>query len=1362
MSGLGDSLEGLSPAKRILADLLIAERRGGPGALARDLTAEPLPPTGAEDRYAPFPLTDLQLAYWLGRQGGIELGSVGNHGYAELSCVDLDLGRLAAAWRRLVERHEMLRAVLLPDGQQQILAAVPAYDIAEIDLRALPARETGLCLAETRERMSHPTRPGDRWPLFELLAFRLDERRILLCISIDLLMCDLESLDILFGELIQLYDDPAAALPALSLSFRDFVLAGAALRDSAGYRRAEDYWRERVATLPLAPALPTARQPSAISNPKFHRRSARFSREAWEELKARSAREGLTPTALLIAAFAEVLAAWSESPRFTLNLPIANRPPLHPQIKEVVGSFSSFLLLEVDCSASEPFLTRAQRVQKQLWRDLENAEGCGVWLLRELVRHHRRAPGGLMPVVFTSTLGIARGSTFASLDRLGETVYEVTQTPQVWLDYLLYEQAGELHLDWDAVDEIFPPGLLDGMFAAHRDLLARLAAGEEAWGAPVRSLAPAEQLALRATMNDTAAPVPEVRLEELFNRQAMERPEAVAVVSGGMTLSYAELARSAGSLAVRLRERGARPDHPVGVVMEKGWEQVVGVLAVLAAGAPYLPLDPAWPRERLWSLLNDAGVEVALTQPRLATGLSWPPGLAVLAVETLPPPAAEAPVPPPGSPRDLAYVIFTSGSTGRPKGVQIEHRGVVNRVLDVNARFGIGAGDRVLAVTSLQHDLSVYDLFGTLAAGGTMVLPEPAGRPDPERWIELARQRRVTVWNSVPALFEMFLDCREAAGGAVAPPPLRQALLSGDWIPVGLPDRALSLLPGLRVIGLGGPTETTVWDICFPIAAVDPEWRSIPYGRPMANASYHVLDAHLAPRPCWAAGDLYIGGAGLARGYWRDEEATGASFVVHPGTGERLYRSGDRGRYLPDGAIEMLGREDFQVKVQGQRIELGEIEVLLARHPGVESAVVTLSAGDRLVAHVVPAAGVETVREAAERLARKLGEPAARPAPGGDFIPLARPDLDETELARYVERRSYRRFTPEPVRLADLGAWLSCLRQLEIEGVPIPKYRYPSGGGLYPVQAYLHVKPGRLEGVEPGAYYYHPREHRLVLLADALPLTARSHLEVNRAAFAECAFSLFLIAQLKAIEPVYGEAAREFCFLEAGYMSQLLMAEAPRRGIGLCPVGQLEFDPLRPGFALEESHLLLHTLLGGGIAAEQRTGAAIAAELAPLPGSALTLPAELRVYLRERLPAHLVPADVEVLDALPLTPNGKVDRDALARRAPRRPPPSPDDEPRGDLEKLVAEVWRETLGVERVGVHDNFFDLGGNSLHLIQIYRRLKSRAPELSTRELFRQPTIHALARHLGREEPLAGRPAASASRAELRRSLRRGRNDR
>jgi acyl-coenzyme A synthetase/AMP-(fatty) acid ligase/acyl carrier protein len=303
-------------------------------------------------------------------------------------------------------------------------------------------------------------------------------------------------------------------------------------------------------------------------------------------------------------------------------------------------------------------------------------------------------------------------------------------------------------------------------------------------------------------------------------------------------------------------------------------------------------------------------------------------------------------------------MIYTSGSTGFPKGVVIDHRGAVNTILDINERFGVGKDDRVLALSALNFDLSVYDIFGLLAVGGALVIPDADAEKDPAHWEELIERHEVTLWNSVPALMAMLVEHAASRPGS-ALNRLRLAMLSGDWIPLDLPGKIKAQNPRIELYSLGGATEASIWSIYYPIHEIDPAWASVPYGRPLRNQTMHVLNEFLHPSPVWVAGDLYIGGIGLAKEYWQDEQKTADKFVIHPITGERLYKTGDIGRYLPDGMIEFLGRADFQVKINGYRIELGEIETALGRHPQIRAAVVAAHGKDReskrLIAYVVAA-----------------------------------------------------------------------------------------------------------------------------------------------------------------------------------------------------------------------------------------------------------------------------------------------------------------------------------------------------------------------------------------------------------------------
>lgn len=1014
----GDQLKVNAPSGALTPELLeqLRQRKSEILAFLRgpaELSSLPRIVPAPQDRHSPFPLTDIQQAYWVGRSGSFELGNISTHVYVEYECADLDLARLNRAWQRLIERHDMLRAIVLPDGRQQILEKVPPYEIAVLDLRGQHPEAVAAQLEGVRRELSHQVLQSDRWPLFEMRASRIDDRLVRLHFSRDVMMIDGGSIPILRRELSELYQQPDAVLPPLEISFRDYVLAEAAIRDTDLYRRSRDYWWDRLATLPPAPELPLAKDPSLIATPQFTRRSKRFEPKAWGSLKSRAARAGLTPSGLLLAAYADVLKVWSKSPRFTINLTLFNRLPLHPQVNELVGDMTSLTLLAVDGPAEGGFTARAQRLQRQLWDDLDHRLVSGVEIMRELAKRQRSMRGGVMPVVFTSMVGQQSSDPPAApLDKL---VYAITQTPQVWLDPQIVEEAGALIVALDAVEELFPDGMLDDMFDSYCRFLQRLtddeAAWQETWPETARKLMPVRQLEQRAAINDTGAPITDDLLHTLFTAQVPRRRQQPAVISSDRTSTYEELYRCANRIGHWLRDNGAQRNTLVAVVMEKGWEQVASVLGVLASGAAYVPIDAGLPKDRLWHLLQHGEVQFVLTQPQFDRSLEWPETITRLTIDdTSLSGLDDQPLEPVQAPEDLAYVIYTSGSTGLPKGVVIDHRGAVNTILDLNRRFSVKSEDRVLALSSLSFDLSVYDVFGILAAGGTIVIPDAAGLRDPAHWADLVARHRVTLWNSVPALMHMLVEYSEGRGQLLAE-NLRLVFMSGDWIPVALPEQIRALKDDVEIISMGGATEASIWSIIYPIESVDPSWKSIPYGRPMVNQTFQVLNEALDPCPVWVPGQLYIGGIGLAKGYWRDEEKTRASFIDHPRTGERLYRTGDQGRYLADGNIEFLGRDDFQVKIQGYRVELEEIEAVLGQHPGVRGSVVAALGqafgNKRLVAYIVPKHGSPP---ATSELTRFLGERLPQ-----YMLPSAYVMLDHLPLS--PNGKVDRRALPEPATL---------------------------------------------------------------------------------------------------------------------------------------------------------------------------------------------------------------------------------------------------------------------------------------------------------------------------------------------------------
>ncbi|MDR0269648.1 non-ribosomal peptide synthetase, partial [Paenibacillus sp.] len=903
-----------------------------------------------EHRYTPFPLTDIQHAYWVGRSGAYSLGDVATHCYFEIEGMDLDVERINGAWQRLIDHHEMMRAVILPDGQQQkILQHVPPYQIEVMNLRGLDDGAVDVKLNAIREQMSHQVLSTDTWPLFDVRASLFGTRHVRLHISFDNILFDGYSMFRLLNEWARLYHEPKSPLPAVEVSFRDYVLALERLKESSAYQRDLEYWLQRLHDLPPAPDLPLAQKPESLTEQRFSRLETKLNRQTWRELKKVTAEAGVTPSGILLAAFTEILALWSRRSTFTINLTQFNRLPLHPQVNDshgdsrsrtmdgTLGDFTSVTLLAVDHASGKTFFERARNLQEQLWRDMDHPYVGGVQVQRELAKKSGGHQSASMPVVFTSTLGVDEGDS--NKKWLGKLVYNITQTPQVWLDHQVVEQDGELFLSWDAVKDLFPEGLLEDMFAAYCDLLQRLVDEEMVWMQETPCLVFVPRLEKRIEANNTNAPISLETLTSLCTKQRILQPDHPAVITSKFSLTYEELLRRSEAVACCLQ------DHTlVGVIMEKGWEQVVAVLGILKSGAAYLPIDPAYPEERREQLMRDGQINTVLTQSWLGEEVNWPEGIEQLFVEQLPL-ERKGKVPLhnfEGHPEDLAYVIYTSGSTGTPKGVMNNHQGAVNTILDVNQRFSVGPKDRILSLSNLNFDLSVYDIFGLLGAGGTIIMPDPDKIKDPAHWLELLKREQITVWNTVPALMQLLLEYVSKRGETL-PPSIRLVLLSGDWIPLELPDKIKAHDNGVEVIGLGGATEASIWSNWYPIREVDSDWSSIPYGRPLTNQRYYVLNEFMADCPVWVRGQLYIGGLGVAQGYWQDNEKTQERFIDHPYTGERLYRTGDVGRYLPDGNIEFLGREDSQVKIRGHRIELGEIETVLHRHDDVKDAVVAVS-----------------------------------------------------------------------------------------------------------------------------------------------------------------------------------------------------------------------------------------------------------------------------------------------------------------------------------------------------------------------------------------------------------------------------------
>ncbi|EOX1576556.1 amino acid adenylation domain-containing protein [Vibrio cholerae] len=902
-----------------------------------------------------YPLTPLQNAYWLGENALFSLGNGVAHFYAELEIKHLDRLRLTQAWNRLVQLHDQLRGEINA-GQYHIHRQVPEYQPQFLDLSSWDEPQKTHWIDEARTQIAAHGVATDQWPLFDISILQVDAETSLVHLILDLVVADGKSLNTLFQQWFALYDDLSIELAVPTMSIDNYLLELEQLKHSEPYQQAQAYWLNRIPTLPEAPALPLADKRSehlAQSVLTYH-----LSAEQWSQIQAVSFAHNLLPSMSMLSTFCLVISHWSAQKHFAINILHSNRPAMLPQSVDVIGNLSTTSMLEVRTQPSS-LLAFVEQIQQQMADDMAHSLFDGQSVLTEKNRHNHNLNAG-MPVVFNDTLSVGqhRPLPYCKLNAFG------AQTPHVYLDSMLIPSScGGVIIKWTIQENYLKSGVFEAMFAAYTHTLETLTSRD--WQLPLALELPSAQQQKRDQVNATQGELKLVldnqttacvaTLCDLVRFGVEQHPQRIAIEQGELELTYQTLWFSAQHLAAQLIEQ--QDDAPlVAVVMNKGWQQVVAVLAILLAGKAYMPIDGAYPEPRIQALLKQGAVSTIISDSSEPCRTD---DYRVL-IPALMTEAQAHFIPVANQPTDLAYVIFTSGSTGQPKGVMMEHGAVVNTLLDINQRIALDHRDRVLAISSLNFDLSVFDIFSTLSCGARLVIPQTSPSQDPEALLHLAQQSAITVWNSVPAFAQLLVDLLENRSNPL--PHLRQIMMSGDWIPVNLPDRLNTLMPQAKLLSLGGATEAAIWSICYPIEKSYATHTSIPYGKPLTHQQFYVLDEQLNPCADWVTGELYIGGRGLARGYWHDQEKTDFAFIEHPTLGQRLYKTGDLGRYLPDGNIEFLGRNDHQVKINGYRIELGEVEnalrqcALNASGIDILDAIVqpdrTAQNGARLVAYI--------------------------------------------------------------------------------------------------------------------------------------------------------------------------------------------------------------------------------------------------------------------------------------------------------------------------------------------------------------------------------------------------------------------------
>lgn len=901
------------------------------------------------ERFDKFPLTDIQMAYLLGRKNSFEYGDVASHLYLELDYPALDSVKVQKIWNQLIDKHDMLRAIVLEDGTQEVLRDVAEY----------PIYISTKC-EEIRSKWSDKYYNTETWPMFDI-GVTEDKEKTTLHLSFDFLIADWASIWTLLIEFETIYYNKGNGDEKCAISFRNYVLNEMGMKNSSRYRRDKEYWKNRLDIIPEAPVLPM--RSNAEKSNKFIRMARKLSAEDWEKIKFFSSQNSVTPTATVLSIFALCIERWSVNKKFSLNLTTLIRNNKYTGIYNTIGDFTSVDVLEIDLSEKIIFADFVKNVNKQIFEDLDHSSYSGIEVIRDL-RKRRKNPMLLFPIIFTSSIGLIKNDGMVGkVNNNG-----ISQTPQAFLDCQVMDNEEGLFINWDIRNGIFEEGVIQDIFCTFLTYLKKISESVEFWNQQANVELPEKQMDQRKNVNSTFKEIKMDTLQNLFLKSALEMPKKTAVVDECGEHTYEELLWTAYGIADELQKCSCKAGDYVGIKLNKSFFQIASVLGTLLIGAAFVPIDNDQPEIRADKILEIAKIKCLIGEKeethKYREKYKWIDKDSVILKKSYDEIVND-------NFDDVAYVIFTSGSTGEPKGVVIEQQAVVNTIIDINERFQVKDKDSILALSQLHFDLSVYDIFGMLATGGTIVIPEKVRYKDPSYWLMLVEKWNITVWNSVPAFMEMFVDYLERfyKGEKLS---INKILLSGDWIPVKLPEKICRFLKDVRIYSLGGATEASIWSIYHECKMGESYNSSIPYGVPLSNQGFEVLDANMKPCPDMVQGELYITGKGLAKEYLGDVSKTQSSFFWL--NNKRIYKTGDFGRYLRNGEIEFLGRKDSQIKISGHRIDTGEIEnAIMDCCSGKNCCVTTVDWNNepKLVAVIVPKEDEKkdekSVREALKR-----------------------------------------------------------------------------------------------------------------------------------------------------------------------------------------------------------------------------------------------------------------------------------------------------------------------------------------------------------------------------------------------------------
>jgi len=1374
------------PVRTLFEAPTIRDLAGHVEAALRDQTGQQAPPIIRVSRDGKLPLSFAQQRLWFLHE--LEpSSSFYNVPIAVRLRGHLQIDAMQRTLNEIIRRHESLRTSFPTVDAQPVQSIAPALvlDLPLIDLSTFreDEREHEAQRRATEEaRLPFNLATG---PLIRASLVRLGAEDHVLLVTMHHIVSDGWSMGVLIKEVGALYrafiDDEPSPLSELPVQYADFAIWQRQWLAGEVFETLMRYWRRQLGgELPVL-NLPTDKPRPEVQSFRGSSQLLQLSVPVAAALNALSKREGVTLFMLLLAAFKALLSRYTEQTDIVTGVPIANRNRV--ELEGLIGFFVNTLALRTDLSGNPTFRELVRRVRAVALEAYAHQDMPFEQLVEQMQPERTMSRNPLFQVMFQMENTPREELPLPGLVLSPVEVERVTTQFDLSFDVMENEEGLVVIAEYST--DLFNETTISSMLRRWRILLEGIIANPETRLDELPLLTAAEREQLLAGWNEKHQ---EFRsLPELFEEQVAARPGALAVISNKEQLTFAELNQRANRLAHLLAARGIGPESLVGISLEPSAHMIVALLAVLKAGAAYLPLDLSLPRERLQFMIEDAKPAVIVT----------PEGLSVTDYHGSDPDLIRGFDP--SDPRNLCYVIYTSGSTGTPKGVAVSQQSLVNHCLAVAAAYGLTADDRVLQFASISFDVAAEEIFSALLSGASIFLPSEKVI-DSVGLLRLIEDEKLSIFNLPAPLWHSWV--RElAATDRSVPRGLRLLVVGSEKVSVEAFEAWRVLAPGSRLINAYGTSETTITSTLYEPEANGPAaGASLPIGRPIANTRVYILDHHLEPVPTGLPGELYIAGTGVARGYYVRPGLTAERFIPDPfarEAGARMYRTGDRARFLSTGDLEFLGRSDQQLKVRGYRIEPGEIESALKRHPAVDEALVLAredSSGDKqLVAYVTQSdTEIEAGQLEEEQLAQwqivhddevfnqtaQLADPTFNIS-GWNSSYTGEP-IPAEEMREWVDDAVERILSLEPKRVLEIGCGTGLLlfnlaphcesyvgTDFSPAALSYVRQQLPNDDKV----VLLERRADDFRDVEPNSFdtvilnsvvqYFPSVVYLLRVLEDAvratrsggsvfvgdvrsLPLLEAFHTSVE---LAKADGSL----SPEELQPLIRKrvAEEEELILDPAFFAAL-KERLPR-------ISHVEILPKRARLQNEMTRFRYQVVIHVGEQTtpdapvawleyqqvmKERTGIDLELDIShrkawseyannPLQTKfARYLIPQLRNALAEQLPDYMMPASFLVLDEWPLTPGGKIDLHAL---------PKPDSAklqgrtlvaPRTPVEQMLASIWSELLGLARVGIHDNFFESGGHSLLATQLISRVREKFQvEVALRQLFERPTIESFA---------------------------------